>query len=304
MADKSMSGWKPKTSALGGLPNISYEPRKPVPLGTMLRNVVECITGAFTYQDVVQAPEVQAQKEFLFSDPVTQVPELSNLSDESPITASAAETLRLVKGAQVEAGGWFGGDAWFGSVMSAVEVMVRLGVYTTFVVKSNNKHFFPMEAIHAVLRTRHGTRPAGHWVVMKATIANVKVIAIAFVWSQKGVSYFISTCGSTKVHPIKYESKFEDEWGNAEIRLINRPLICHFLYEYLLIDEHNKQRQAILALEKRWKTKDCWFRLICTLLGMSTVDFHRFYRYDQIRNKMTNTQYVDNTGILKFSDLI
>eukprot|EP00037_Helgoeca_nana_P026752 m.303288 g.303288 ORF g.303288 m.303288 type:complete len:110 (+) comp27299_c0_seq6:2249-2578(+) len=33
----SMVGWPPKTTAIGGLPNITYEPRKPVGyFGTML----------------------------------------------------------------------------------------------------------------------------------------------------------------------------------------------------------------------------------------------------------------------------
>ena len=41
MLDESMSGWRPKTSKTGGLPHISHEPRKPVPLGTMIRNAVE-----------------------------------------------------------------------------------------------------------------------------------------------------------------------------------------------------------------------------------------------------------------------
>jgi hypothetical protein len=35
LVDESMSGWRPKTTNLGGLPNYTYEPRKPVPLGTM-----------------------------------------------------------------------------------------------------------------------------------------------------------------------------------------------------------------------------------------------------------------------------
>ena len=45
--DESMSAWKPKTSITGGLPNITYEPRKPADLGTMFRNGVECLTGKF-----------------------------------------------------------------------------------------------------------------------------------------------------------------------------------------------------------------------------------------------------------------
>ncbi len=53
MLDESMSGWRPKTSKRGGLPHITHEPRKPVPLGTMIRNAVECTTSIFVHHDLV-----------------------------------------------------------------------------------------------------------------------------------------------------------------------------------------------------------------------------------------------------------
>ena len=40
LMDESMSAWRPKTTKTGGLPNITFEPRKPKPLGTMLKNGV------------------------------------------------------------------------------------------------------------------------------------------------------------------------------------------------------------------------------------------------------------------------
>ena len=52
--DESMSGWRPKTTKTGGLPNITYEPQKPKPLGTMFKNGVEAVTGIVVYQDVVE----------------------------------------------------------------------------------------------------------------------------------------------------------------------------------------------------------------------------------------------------------
>jgi len=59
---------------------------------------------------------------------------------------------------------------------------------------------------------------------------------------QKGVSYIILTCGSTKLHPTKYVSRFEDERGCPLLKEINRPWISHMLYEFLpLINKHNKQ---------------------------------------------------------------
>jgi hypothetical protein len=89
-----------------------------------------------------------------------------------------AEVLRQVQGAGVQEGGWTGGDAWFGSVMSCVEVYKRFGVHSTFIVK-NNRMFYPMVALKAIMKARHGTRPAGHWVVMQTTIESAPLLAIA-----------------------------------------------------------------------------------------------------------------------------
>jgi hypothetical protein len=166
---------------------------------------------------------------------------------------------------------------------------------------------FPMKALHAVLKARFSDRPAGHWVVFKGEIAGVELFVMAYAWSQRGVSYFVSTCGKTEPHPEKYQSHFEDDFGNIVFKEINRPHIAHFLYEFLpLIDEHNKQQQSLLNLEHCWLTKDCWFRLITTLTGMSVVDMHRWdrnKRYGQRRQQELddNDDYIK---ITKFSDLI
>ena len=305
MLDESMSAWKPKTSKTGGLPNLTNEPRKPVDLGSQLRNAVECFTGVLAYQDVVMGPEKQRKKKYYYSDVEAMLRETTSLPKKEEMSAHTAEVLRQVEGAGLPVGGWVGGDAWFGSVMTAVELRKRLGVHSTFIVK-NNKNYFPMEVLHSVLKARHGSHPAGHWVVMRAVVSHVPVIAIAYAWSQKGVSYFISTCGKTTPSPHKYEAKFEDDWGNTSFREIPRPDILHVLYEYVpLIDEHNKSRQSILAMEKRWQTRNPWFRLITTMVGMSVVvDMYQLYRHQKIKIDGWTPQEVDALRIIRFTDLI
>jgi len=304
MLDESMSAWKPKTSKTGGLPNLTNEPRKPVDLGSQLRNGVECFTGVLAYQDVVMGPEKQRKKKYYYSDVESMLRETTSLPKKEEMSAHTAEVLRQVEGSNLPRGGWVGGDAWFGSVMTAVEVKKRLGVYSTFIVK-NNKNYFPMEVLHRVLKACHGNHPAGHWVVMRAVISHVPLLAIAYAWSQKGVSYFISTCGKTTPSPHKYEAKFEDDWGNTSFREIPRPDVLHVLYEYVpLIDEHNKSRQSILALEKRWQTRNPWFRLITTIVGMSVVDMYRLYRHHKIKVDGWSPQEVDTLRIIRFTDLI
>jgi len=304
MLDESMSAWKPKTSKTGGLPNLTNEPRKPVDLGSQLRNAVECFTGVLAYQDIVMGPEKQRRKKYYYSDVEAMLREPTSLPKKEEMSAHTAEVLRQVEGAGLPVGGWVGGDAWFGSVMTSVEVKKRLGVHSTFIVK-NNKNYFPMEILHSILKARHGSHPAGHWVVMRAVIGHVPLFAIAYAWSQKGVSYFISTCGKTTPSPHKYEAKFEDDWGNTSFREIPRPDILHILYEYVpLIDEHNKSRQSILALEKRWQTRNPWFRLITTIVGMSVVDMYRLYRHHKIKVDGWTPQEMDSLRIIRFTDLL
>ena len=48
------------------------------------------------------------------------------------------------------------------------------------------------------------------------------------------------------------------------------------------IHVHNQTRQDILAIETNWDTRDCWFRLDCTIVGMVVVDAWRGLKYKNI----------------------
>ena len=90
-----------------------------------------------------------------------------------------SEVIQQIEGAGVPEGGWVGGDAWFGSVTFAIELKQCMrGVESTFVVKQNTA-FFPKEQLEAVLRSQHSRHPQGHWVVFKAMVAEVDLIAVA-----------------------------------------------------------------------------------------------------------------------------
>jgi hypothetical protein len=125
--------------------------------------------------------------------------------------------------------------------------------------------------------------------------------------SLKVVSFFLSTCVGKHQSSVMYESNFEDEFGNISSKFIPKPQISHFLYEYLpLIDEHNKHRQSVLGLERKWPTQCCWMRLIVTLTGMCVVDMHRLYwREKRLRNRVLCGQVLEEDAtVIRFSDLI
>jgi len=77
-----------------------------------------------------------------------------------------------------------------------VEVMNRFAVHLTWIIKQNQQ-FFPMKPLYAVLIARFKDRPDSHWVVFQTKISG-PLIAMAYAWSQRGVSYMLSMCGSTE----------------------------------------------------------------------------------------------------------
>ena len=128
--DKSMWGWRPKTSVTGGFPNITFEPRKPVDLGAMVRNAVEAITGIMVFQDPVADLTSQRLKKHMQDDNVLHTPHGAG-AEGGRLPVHVAEVLRQVEGSRLKEGGWVCGDAWFGSVMTAVELMIRMKVHSS-----------------------------------------------------------------------------------------------------------------------------------------------------------------------------
>jgi hypothetical protein len=63
-----------------------------------------------------------------------------------------------------------------------------------------------------------------------------------------------------------------DRFENVCTRAVKRPRVMANYFAFSnCIDRHNQLRQGELALEK-WATRDCWFRLYSTMLGIEVVD--------------------------------
>jgi len=237
LLDESMSAWRPKTSQYGGLPNLTYEPRKPKPLGTMFKNGVEAITGIMVTQDVVQGSDEQREKKY--------TSDVSSMPQKEPIMAHVAECLRQCESAAVAQGGWVGGDAWFGSVPCVVELFKKFGIFSTFIIKQNVQ-YCPLQVIQRIMKARNKSgRQAGRHVVMKATISGVDLFLLAYAWSNTRAAYIVSSCGTTVQHETPYCTHFVDGSGNVTFRELPHPSIAHFYFELCpLIDNHNKDRYS------------------------------------------------------------
>ena len=98
----------------------------------------QCKSGIITYDDVVQNPEILIRKK--------HSRDASKLPDESKMLVHAAESLRKSEYARLKSNDAVGGNFWFGSVGSYIELHLRLNVNSTLIVKNNTtfsqcKHF-------------------------------------------------------------------------------------------------------------------------------------------------------------------
>lgn len=286
--DETMIGWRPKTTKEGGLPNITFEPRKPIELGTMIRNSAECTSGVTRAHEVVENSCKMSEKDYVG---------IPSSFYGGLVPSHTSVVLRLAEKSGVPSGGWVGGDAWFGSVASCVELHKRFGVHSSFIVK-NNDHWFPRKILLEILLARHGRRVAGHWTTMKTTIEGVPIIAMAYAWSQKGVSFFVSTCGTTVPSVHAYVANFQDEWGRPSSKELPRPMLAEFLYDYLpIIDEWNRSHQKLLNIQGKWPTHNPWVKLIIAISEFSAADMHRGVIHEEF------TQY-SSLNIVELADTL
>ena len=273
--DESMTAWIPNHTKLGGLPNISCEPRKPKPLGTMLRNAIHVYWKCLLHQQTVMQP-AQMQRLERFGAP-------SGLPNSATYGTATSECLRTAKSIfgdcrQLPAGDtvprWIGGDAWFGSAATVVALMKELGVYGSFIVKGGTA-LCPKEQLIMLMKARH-EHPTGNWATMSTELCGVKIFAVVYNWSKKGFTCFVSSAGSTEVSPTMYRTSYQTDTGETETKLIPRPAMADFVYKFAPdIDQHNRERQDQLDICGVWKTASPWFRLHTGVLGQSVVDLMR-----------------------------
>ena len=121
--DETMWSW----SGLRGDLHLTYLPRKPKPLGWMLKTTCCAITGVYINSKLTMKKE-----------------RMDMLPWVSEVAATTTCTLRLVEP-------WFNtrrivvGDSWFGSVRTCLELMQR-GMYSVLAVKTGHK-LYPKKAL-------------------------------------------------------------------------------------------------------------------------------------------------------------
>ena len=238
--------------------------RKPEPLGTEFKNLVDAYTGQMLWLEVMEGKERMHKKEHTKEVGVTAACVMRGVKNTEEFefadkTYLSSSQPRL-----------FFGDSWFGSVKAACQVH-KLGHHGCFVIKTAHSRT-PKKFLEDQMKYF----PGGTWIVMEgyAEKEGVPLVCIGYKYNAKKVLVFITTKGAGSTQPGEpYLAKFADMYGNVCTREVARPeIISNYYNRSNVVDLHNQARQAELALEKKWVTQNAFFRLYTTLLGIIVID--------------------------------
>jgi len=259
--DESMNAWRPRTTKLGGLPNISHIPRKPEPLGTEFKCTADPTTGCMIALEIQRGKDgmKDQQHNVEYGNTAGCTMRLMNITNSDG-------DCKAVKG-----------DAWFGSVKNCANLKMK--GYDSILQVKQNKALFPREIIDEALKDS----PGGVHITLSGSYNDVELKAIGYRYSRKTILYFVMTTNAGTTYAGEpYSMKYTDPHGNLCESLVERPdCISRYFEDSNTIDTHNHVRQSELALEKKWHTKDPFFRLNdcrgCLETGCFSQN-HRQYR--------------------------
>ena len=87
-----------------------------------------------------------------------------------------------------------------------------------------------------------------------------------------------------------YEMKFADTHGNIHIIYVDQPeIISHFFDKSNCVDKHNQASQYELAMGKRWKTDNVYYRLATTMVRFSVTDTWKLASYHKLLKRYKET---------------
>ena len=237
--------------------------RKPEPLGTEFKNLVDRLTGEMMWLEVQEGKDRMKNKPYqnlggtaaCVLRAVRAFCEFLNLPSDDDTTTDHSPRLYV-------------GDSWFGSIKAAIGV-AKSGHHACFMIK-NGYSKTPKKYLEETMKDY----PGGTWITLETEIDSVALVCIGYKYNKKNVLTFIFTksVGSTS-QGDPYEARFPDKFGNVCVRYVARPSVLSTYFQVSnKVDLHNQARQYELKLEKKWVTTNPYFRLYTTMLGMTVID--------------------------------
>jgi hypothetical protein len=286
--DDSMSSYCPRTTTTGSLPNISFIFRKPEPLGTEFKCAACPLIGTMKCLEIQRGAKPMRVAKYSAEHSCTSGCSL-RLSEacKQPVDP---EQKRDVKG-----------DSWFGRVRLA-DNFGQQDIRAMLQIKTGHA-LYPEKFMQDKLKEALG----GCWITMKGKgPRGTDLLAIGYKYNSKKILKFVATsdAGSTKAGTPSV-MKFCDSYNNVCVHKVDRPaIVSQFFDDSNCIDSHNHVRQFELALEKRWFTRDPFFRLHTTLTEMTVTDVWRLSQYHKLIMNKKDEEGKSLLTIKQFSSVL
>lgn len=168
-------------------------------------------------------------------------------------------------------------DSYFASV-KAVEELHRMRLKFIGVIKTSTRHY-PMQYLSHLTFHNRGDR---HGVVSRDPDGNPNMMA--FVWVDRERRYFIASAGSLAEGEPYHRNRWRQiaEEPNAEPERVEltvpQPRAAEMYYRTCArIDQHNRDRQSTLGIERKLVTNDWSLRVNLSIFAMIVVDTWRVY---------------------------
>ena len=284
--DESMSAFRPRTSATGNLPHLSFIRRKPEPLGTELKTCACGKTGVMLFLEVQKGKEGMADALFVQEsrnktaaccrrmmhftrrdDDDDDEPE--SFTHPASSSSSSSRTTHPHKKEKSVA------DSYFGGVNACLGAHAE-GQFLLANVKTSHSR-----TPKKFLEEKMESWPAGSHLVLESRIEDVDLICVGYKYSKKKVMVFIFNKGASHTEPgSPYEAIWRNELGSYTNSHIPRPQCCAEYFKTAnKVDRHNQVRQKELRLEKVWVTRCGYFRLFTTVFGITVTDAWLAYKW-------------------------
>lgn len=284
--DESMAAYTGKegvdalkgTQSYKSIDHLDFVPRKPEPLGKEVKTMCDGESGAFIRIEVQRPAEAHQHQEWYASWGHT-----------------TAQCLRLVKP-------WlsskkervFAADSWFSGIRTSEAIFTMSGgkMFTVGDVKINTSGFPKKEFMAAVPEGN------GQWATFSSVLEGIdhpdhKEMKMWAVAHRRGgaVHCFIFTAGTSLMgNPMKHTVKEDDDGGSDYIIARECPKVLNdYTKAQPATDCGNRNRQHLLAMEKRFVTRCFPFRFFTFMLGLTFVNVEALSKY------FMNTQHKRKT---------
>lgn len=256
--DETMIQWT------GPGPHLTHMPRKPVPLGVMLKTVCDAGTRVLLSMEFVEEASLQADKKWARSK-----------------GKSTACTLRITAPWHSGSPRVVAADSWFGSLCTAYWLRA-MGLFSVMVVKNGTKGFPKNALLQKVQREGEFERNQRAYAIIDINVEGHKKRLQAAVHVDKQPMVLVATCGTSQdAEEITRHRSYYDPDAGAVVKWtgqLQQPQI-HELYRsnFNAVDLFNRLAFGPGSIGTGISTKSFELRLFLSTLAMAETNAYLAY---------------------------